>query len=101
MAAQEDNESHQEFPAALFAVPSRTELEERLVLALNTKDGQQACAQDDADPYTRAVRYVEQHRIVEIFQVVSMETKPGFSPQQFTQYHGSAERCSKLTWGAS
>ncbi|CAI8055515.1 Testis-specific expressed protein 55 [Geodia barretti] len=71
MAAQEDNESHQQFPVASFAVPSRTELEERLVLALNTRDGQQSCAQDGADPYTRAVRYVEQHRIVEIFQNIT------------------------------
>ena len=69
MAAQEDNDSHQEFPVASFAVPSRAELEERVVLALNARDGQQACAQDAADPYTRAVRYVEHHRIVEIFQV--------------------------------
>ena len=69
MAAQEDNESHQEFSVASFAVPSRAELEERLVLSLNTKDGQQSCAQDGADPYTQAVQYVEKHRIVEIFQV--------------------------------
>ena len=75
MAAQEDNESHQEFSVASFAVPSRAELEERLVLSLNTKDGQKSCAQDGADPYTKAVQYVEKHRIVEIFQVpVSMET---------------------------
>ena len=73
MAAQADNESHQEFPVASFSVPSRAELEERLVLSLNAKDGQQACAQDAADPYTKAVHYVEKHRIVEIFQV-SMET---------------------------
>ena len=69
MATQADNESHQEFSVASFAVPSRAELEERLVLALNTKDGQQSCAQDGADPYTKAVQYVEKHRIVEIFQV--------------------------------
>ena len=73
MAAQDDNESHQEFPAASFAVPSRAGLEERVVLALNAKDGQQSCVQDGADPYTKAVNYVEKHRIVEIFQV-AMET---------------------------
>ena len=96
MAAQEDNESHQQFPVASFAVPSRTELEERLVLALNTRDGQQSCAQDGADPYTRAVRYIEQHRIVEIFQVVSMETRLGLPPH--VSVHtilGSAEHCSR------
>ena len=69
MAAQEDKESHQAFPAASFAVPSRAELEERVVLALNARDGQQSSAQDAADPYTRAVQYVEKHRIAEIFQV--------------------------------
>lgn len=69
MAAQEDNESNQEFSVASFAVPSRAELEERLVLELNTKDGQQSCVQDATDPYTKAVNYVEKHRIVEIFQV--------------------------------
>ena len=73
MAAQEDREYNQEFSVASFPVPSRAELEERLVLALNTKDGQQSCVQDAADPYTAAVNYVEKHRIIEIFQV-SMET---------------------------
>lgn len=73
MASQEDCESHQEFSVASFAVPSRAELEERVVLAMNLKDGQQSCTQDSADPYTKAVHYVEKHRIVEIFQV-SMET---------------------------
>lgn len=69
MAAQEDNESHQEFPVASFPVTSRAELEERVVLALNSKDGQQSCVQDGNDPYTKAVQYVEKHRIIEIFQV--------------------------------
>lgn len=79
MAAQEDNESHQEFSVASFAVPSRAELEERLVLALNTKDGQQAPVQNAVDPYTKAVQYVERHRIVEIFQV-TMETPRSIYP---------------------
>ena len=69
MAAQEDSESHREFPVASFSVPSRSEQEERVVLALNAKDGQQSCTQDAQDPYTRALEYVEKHRIVEIFQV--------------------------------
>lgn len=73
MAAQEDNESNQEFSVASFDVPSRAEVEERLVLALNAKDGLQAPGQDSSDPYTRALNYVEKHRIVEIFQV-AMET---------------------------
>lgn len=71
MAAQEDNESNLEFSVASFAVPSRAELEERLVLELNTKDGQQSCVQDATDPYTKAVNYVEKHRIVEIFQNIT------------------------------
>ena len=69
MAAQADNESHREFPVASFSLPSRSEQEERVVLALNTKDGQQSCTQDAEDPYTRALEYIEKHRIVEIFQV--------------------------------
>lgn len=77
MAAKEDNESHQEFPVASFPIPSRAELEERVVLALNSKDGQQSCVQDGADPYTKAVNYVEKHRIIEVFQV-SMDTKHSY-----------------------
>lgn len=78
MAAQEDNESHQEFPVASFPIPSRAELEERVVLALNSKDGQQSCVQDGADPYTKAVNYVEKHRIIEVFQV-SMDTTHSYN----------------------
>lgn len=85
MASQEDCESHQEFSVASFAVPSRAELEERVVLAMNLKDGQQSCTQDSADPYTKAVHYVEKHRIVEIFQNITSRiayTRPE-DPLQF------------------
>ena len=74
MAAQEDRESHQAFSAVMYATPTASNMEERLILALNAKDGQQSCSQDETNPYTRAVKYVEKHCIVEIFQV-TMETR--------------------------
>ena len=67
--AAKDNAGFQEFPQASFAIPSEADAEERVVLALNVKDGHQSPAQSVEDPYTRAVKYVEKHRIVEVFQV--------------------------------
>lgn len=71
----EDNGGFQDFPQASFAIPSKKELEERVALAFNVKDGQQSSGQSDEDPYSRAVKYVEKHRIVDVFQV-TMETPP-------------------------
>lgn len=78
--AAKDNESVQTFPQASFDIPPKEHLEEAVVLALNVQDGQQSLGQSVEDPYTRAVRYLEKHRIVEIFQVreqysVTMATK--------------------------
>ena len=67
------SEGHQEFPKASFALPSKETVEEAVALAANLQDGQQAPGQSSADPYTRAVAYVEKHHLVEVFQV-SMET---------------------------
>ena len=69
--AAKDNESVQTFPQANFDIPPKEHLEEAVVLALNVQDGQQSLGQSVEDPYTRAVRYLEKHRIVEIFQVSS------------------------------
>lgn len=74
-ATAEDNGGYQDFPQASFAIPSKEEIEERVALAFNVKDGQQSSGQNDEDPYSRAVKYIEKHRIVEVFQV-TMETYP-------------------------
>lgn len=71
----EDNGGFQDFPQASFAIPSKKELEEHVALAFNVKDGQQSSGQSDEDPYSRAVKYVEKHHIVDVFQV-TMETLP-------------------------
>lgn len=67
--AAKDHESVQAFPVAGFEIPPKEHIEEAVVLALNVQDGQQSLGQSVADPYTRAVRYLEKHRVVEIFQV--------------------------------
>ena len=68
MAAR-DHAGVQEFPQAKFIVPSQQELEEQVCMALNLKDGQQSAGQSVDDPYTRAVRYLNEHGIVEVLQV--------------------------------
>ena len=67
--AAKDCAGVQEFPQATFAVPSKQELEELSALCSNVAEGQQSAGQSTEDPYTRAVRYIEKHRIVEVFQV--------------------------------
>ena len=59
----------QQFPESTSAIPDEKEMFERVCLSLNLKDGQKSAAQSSLDPYTQALRYVEEHRIVEVFQV--------------------------------
>jgi len=84
-ATAEDNGGYQDFPQASFAIPSKEEIEERVALAFNVKDGQQSSGQNDEDPYSRAVKYIEKHRIVEVFQV-TMETYPKKQVWGFTLF---------------
>lgn len=59
----------QQFPLSTPPLPSDEEMKEQLCIALNLKDGQQSVGQSIEDPYTMAIKYIEKHRIVEIFQV--------------------------------
>lgn len=66
--AAKDSAGFQEFPLASFAVPSVEQMEERVALVVNSQDGLQSLGQSVEDPYPRAVKYIERHRIVEVFQ---------------------------------
>ena len=59
----------QQFPQASFPTPSKEEITEQVSIVLNLKDGQKSVGQSDEDPYTRAISYIERHKIVEVFQV--------------------------------
>lgn len=65
----EGGSGFQQFPLVPSSVPYDQEMKERIALALNLKDGQQSLGQSVEDPYTRAVKYIEKHRIVEVLQV--------------------------------
>ena len=67
--AAKDKESMQQFPLVKNALLNDRELHEHLKLMENVKDGQQSVGQSEQDPYTRAVKYLEHHRILEVFQV--------------------------------
>lgn len=67
--AAKDKESMQQFPLIKNALLNDRELHEHLKLMENVKDGQQSLGQSEQDPYTRAVKYLEHHRILEVFQV--------------------------------
>lgn len=65
----EGSSGFQQFPLVPSSIPDDQEMKERIALALNLKDGQQSLGQSVEDPYTRAVKYIEKHRIVEVLQV--------------------------------
>lgn len=69
--AVNDNVGFQQFPQATYPVPNPKEAEEKAAIALNLKDGQKSLGQSKEDPYTRAMSYIEEHRITEVFQVGS------------------------------
>lgn len=71
MAAR-DHEGVQQFPNAADAVPNQVILEEEIELKLSTLEGHQSIGESGEDPYNKAVRYLEEHHIIEIFQVSSM-----------------------------
>lgn len=59
----------QQFPETTVVIPDEKEMVERICLSLNLKDGQKSAGQSFLDPYTQAIRYIEEHRIVQVFQV--------------------------------
>ena len=65
----------QQFPLAPSSLLSEQETKEQIYVALNLKDGQQSATQSMEDPYTKAVNYIEKHKIVQVFQV-TMTTGP-------------------------
>ena len=67
--AAKNNEGFQEFPLATFTVPPREQTEELSAMTQNLLEGHQGIGESKDDPYTKAVRYLEKHRIVEILQV--------------------------------
>ena len=69
--AANDNVGFHQFPQAAYPVPDSKEVEEKVAIALNLKDGQKSLGQSTEDPYTRALNYIEEHRITEVFQVGS------------------------------
>ena len=68
-SGNEQTSGFQQFPLVSYSIPDDDEIKERIALALNLKDGQQSIGQSEQDPYTLAVKYIEKHKIVEVFQV--------------------------------
>lgn len=64
-----NSEGYQQFTEAESTIPDKRDMAERICLSLNLKDGQKSVGQSLQDPYTQALRYIEEHRIVEVFQV--------------------------------
>lgn len=100
MAAKE-SAGVQAFPEAVFSVPSRPEAEERSALAFNVKDGQQSVGQSVEDPYTKAVKYIEKHRIAEVFQVTMETLKPSYIILSYPRYLTPAANCHRGTMHSS
>lgn len=67
--AAKDNTWEQHFDRTTSPAPSKPNAEESVVLSLKRQDGLQSSGQSTQDPYTRAIKYLEEHRIVEVFQV--------------------------------
>ena len=67
--AAKDSAWEQQFDRGPVLAPSKQNTEESVVLSLNRHDGLQSSGQSTQDPYTRAIKYLEEHRIVEVFQV--------------------------------
>lgn len=70
MAAKK-SPGYQQFPLVPTTMLSEEETREQIYMALNLKDGQKSATQSLEDPYTRAVNYIEKHKIVEVFQNIT------------------------------
>ena len=68
--AAKDHEGFQQFPEASGAVPNQVVLEEEIELKLSLLEGHQSIGESEEDPYNKAVKYLEEHHIIEIFQVI-------------------------------
>ena len=68
--AAKDHEGFQQFPNASDAVPNQVVLEEEIELKLSLLEGHQSIGESEEDPYNKAVKYLEEHHIIEIFQVI-------------------------------
>ena len=69
--AAKDHEGYQQFPNASDAVPNQVVLEEEIELKLSLLEGHQSIGESEEDPYNKAVRYLEEHHIMKVFQVIS------------------------------
>lgn len=68
--AEKDNVGFQEFPNAAFNIPRKELMEELSAMTQNLMEGHQGVGEEkEDDPYSKAVHYLEKHRIVEILQV--------------------------------
>lgn len=73
-----DKEGFQEFPQANFTIPLPVQMEEVSAMAQSLLEGQQDVGESvEGDPYARAVRYLEEHRIIEILQVTMVTVYAG------------------------
>jgi len=71
--AAKDNEGFQQFPNACSTIPEQAVLEEEIELNLSLSEGQQSIGDSEQDPYNKAVKYLEEHHIIEVFQVILLK----------------------------